>query len=96
MSESADGLAWSKPQVLTGAGMSKLDPTGYEIATNQYRIYYATANGSNFGPIERATLTIGSASQPATSPAKKIACKKGKKIKKLAATKCPKGFTRIP
>ena len=96
ISESSDGLTWSKPQALTGAGTSKLDPTGYEIAPNQYRIYYATANGPNFGSIERATLTLGAASQPTTTAGKKITCKKGKKIKKVSAKKCPKGYVRVP
>lgn len=86
VSESADGLAWSKPQVLTGAGTSKLDPTGYEVSDNVFRIYYATSGSSpgQFGSIEGATLVLGKAS-------KTISCKKGSKIIKVTGTKCPRG-----
>lgn len=93
-SESSDGLTWSKPAVLTGAGPSKLDPTGYEIAPNQYRIYYATANGNSFGPIERAVLSLGAPSSTSVTNTK-ITCKKGKKVKKVSAKKCPKGFVQV-
>jgi hypothetical protein len=97
VSESADGLTWSAPQALTGAGNSKLDPTGYEIAPNQFRIYYATGGASmgQFGPIERATLVIGTPSVATPGTAKQITCKKGKKTKVITATKCPAGTKQV-
>lgn len=97
VSESADGLTWSPPQVLTGAGNSKLDPTGYEIGPNQFRIYYATGGSSpgSFGNVERATLTIGTPDTTTSSTAKTITCKKGKKIKTITAAKCPEGTKRV-
>lgn len=95
MSESTDGLTWSTPVAITGAGTSKLDPTGYEIAPNQYRIYYATANGNSFGSIERATLTIGTSSSTPSATSTTITCKKGKKVKTVKKKKCPKGYVQV-
>lgn len=97
VSESADGLTWSTPQVLTGRGNSKLDPTGYEVAPDQFRIYYATGgNGpGQFGNIERATLTIGKQQFANPKPPKKITCKKGKKQKTIVAFKCPPGTKQV-
>jgi len=97
VSESADGLTWSTPQVLTGAGNSKLDPTGYEVGPNQFRIYYATGGNSpgSFGNVERATLVIGTPDASATTAAKTITCKKGKKTKTCVATKCPPGTKQV-
>lgn len=97
VSESADGLTWSTPQALTGAGNSKLDPTGYEIAPNQFRIYYATGGNSpgSFGNVERATLMIGTPDASASTAAKTITCKKGKKTKTITAAKCPPGTKQV-
>lgn len=97
VSESADGLTWSTPQAITGRGNSKLDPTGYEIAPDQFRIYYATGgNGpGQFGNVERTTLTIGKAEFASPKPAKKITCKKGKKQKTIVAAKCPPGTKQV-
>jgi len=97
VSESADGLTWSAPQALTGAGNSKLDPTGYEIGPNQFRIYYATGGNSpgSFGNVERATLTIGTPATTTSSTAKTITCKKGKKVKTIVAAKCPAGTKQV-
>lgn len=94
ISESADGLTWSKPQVLTGKDMGKLDPTGYEISPNTFRVYYATGAGSvgQFGPVERATISIGTPSIATTTT---LNCKKGKKIKKVTAAKCPPGYKPV-
>ncbi|MFM7307110.1 MAG: hypothetical protein ACKO2Q_03890, partial [Actinomycetota bacterium] len=44
ISTSTDGLTWTQPTVLTGAGESKLDPTGYEVSTNVFRIYYSAGD----------------------------------------------------
>ena len=97
VSESPDGLTWSKPQVLTGAGTSKLDPTGYEVGPNQFRIYYATGGNvpGQFGNVERATLTIGAPAIPDAGKPKTVTCKKGKKIKTIVATKCPPGTKQV-
>ena len=97
VSESSDGLTWSTPQALTGAGNSKLDPTGYEIAPNQFRVYYATGgNGpGQFGNVERATMTVGASGVTSSKPAKKITCQKGKKKKTIVAAKCPPGTKQV-
>lgn len=99
VSESPDGLTWSAPQALTGRDNGKLDPTGYEIAPDTFRVYYATGGGSvgQFGQVERATLTIGKPafSSSTAAPAKKITCKKGKKIKTIVAAKCPAGTKQV-
>lgn len=97
VSESTDGLTWSTPQALTGRGNSKLDPTGYEIAPNQFRVYYATGgNGpGQFGNVEVATMTIGKPIATSKKPAKKITCKKGKKKVTIVAAKCPPGTKQI-
>ena len=44
MTTSNDGLTWATPQKITGSDLSRLDPTGYEVSTNVFRIYYATAD----------------------------------------------------
>lgn len=96
VSQSTDGLTWSAPQAITGAGTSKLDPTGYETAPNTYRIYYATGSGmGSFGNVERVNMTIGASNVAQSKPAKQITCKKGKKTKTIVAAKCPAGTKRI-
>ena len=60
---SNDGLTWSTPTALTGSDKSRLDPTGYEVSTNVFRIYYATAattmcGGNCVYTLARATLNI--------------------------------------
>jgi len=54
---SKKGLKWTTPKVLTGVDVGRLDPTGYEISPNVFRIYYASGSitGDNY-TIERATL----------------------------------------
>lgn len=96
VSQSNDGLTWSTPQALTGAGNSKLDPTGYEIAPGTFRVYYATGSGmGQFGNVERATMTIGASTVPAAKPGKQVTCKKGKKTKTIVAAKCPPDTKRV-
>jgi len=101
LATSNDGLTWSTPQKLTGSDLSRLDPTGYEVSTNVFRIYYATAVAGTLGDrtytIKRATLTIKPAtsessttSQPSITSDKSsktsITCVKGKAIKKVTGT----------
>ena len=104
---SIDGLKWAEPQVLTGAGEFKLDPTGYEVSTNVFRIYYAAGNPASANPsIKRGIMRIketpaggvGVTTTPtATTPASKsesITCVKGKTVRKVTGTTCPKGFKK--
>jgi ribosomal protein S27E len=106
---STDGLKWAEPQVLTGAGDFRFDPTGYEMSTNVFRIYYAiyyrTAAGQATA-IKRGIMRIketpaggvGVTTTPtATTPASKsksITCVKGKTVRKVTGTTCPKGFKK--
>ena len=54
---SKNGLKWTTPKVLTGVDAGRLDPTGYEISPNVFRIYYASGSiTDNNYTIERATL----------------------------------------
>jgi len=103
VSTSTDGLTWSQPSELTGAGTSKLDPTGYEVSPNVFRIYYSEAGTNNNFTIKRATLRIKSTpagsvgvtgSSKSTSKSKTITCVKGKTVRKVTGTTCPKGFTK--
>jgi len=104
-STSNDGLTWSTPQKLTGSDLSRLDPTGYEVSTDVFRIYYATAAAGTLGDrtytIKRATLTIKSAASETTITSEKssktsITCVKGKTIKSVTGKnpKCPKGYKK--
>ena len=64
---STDGLSWSTPQAVTQNDKRRLDPTGYEVSPNVFRIYYsfnAVAIGDNY-TLKRGTLKIASA---ATAP----------------------------
>jgi len=103
ISTSTDGLTWSKPTVLTGSGESKLDPTGYEVSTNVFRIYYSAGDPRNAFVVKRATLRIKSTpagsvgvtqTPKATTKSKTITCVKGKTVRKVTGTTCPKGFTK--
>lgn len=105
---SSDGLTWATPQVVTAANIGRLDPTGYEVSTNVFRIYYAAGGAGAFDPnavytIKRATLRIkqGSGeveatSKPTTGKKTSITCTKGKTTRKVTGVnpKCPKGFTK--
>jgi hypothetical protein len=106
VSESTDGLSWSKPQVLTNASQGRLDPTGYEVSANVFRIYYAAGGANNTFTLKRATLrikstpagSVGITNTPkVTAPSNKsktITCVKGKTVRKVTGTTCPKGFTK--
>lgn len=76
VTQSTDGLAWSTPVALTGSDRSRLDPTGYEIAPNVFRIYFAASGGRmdmNF-TIGRGTLRV--AAGTAAAPKAGAACTK--------------------
>ncbi len=107
---SRDGLAWANPQVLTKTDLGRLDPTGYEVSPNVFRIYYSSGGGANPNfSLRRATMTIGKATPTAkgkATPTAKgkaragaktsISCVKGKTVKKVSGVnpKCPKGFKK--
>jgi hypothetical protein len=56
---SKNGLKWAKPKVLTKTDSGRLDPTGYEVKANTYRIYYASGSiTDNNYSIKRATLRL--------------------------------------
>jgi hypothetical protein len=56
---SKDGLKWAKPKVLTKTDSGRLDPTGYELKKDTYRIYYASGSiTDNNYSIKRATLRL--------------------------------------
>jgi hypothetical protein len=110
VSTSKDGLTFSAPQMLTGTGVEGLDPTGYEVSPNLFRIYYSQAGANKADQnyqIKRGTLTLSQASSSTSEgtgvssgtskPAKKsITCVKGKSSKKVSGVnpKCPKGFKK--
>ncbi|MEI8024487.1 MAG: hypothetical protein WCH63_09910 [Actinomycetota bacterium] len=104
---SNDGLTWSTPQKISSSDLSRLDPTGYEISTNVFRIYYATApagQGVNATyTIKRGTISIKQSSAEisittgTTAPAKStITCVKAKVTKKVTGVnpKCPSGYKK--
>ena len=56
---SKNGLKWAKPKVLTKTDAGRLDPTGYEVKRNVFRIYYAEGSiTDNNYTIKRATLRL--------------------------------------
>ena len=109
VSTSTDGLTWAKPQVLTKTDIGRLDPTGYEVSPNVFRIYYAAGGSGAFDPntvysIKRATMRIADTTKggdvgvtktpAAKAKTKAITCVKGKTTKKFTATRCPKGWKK--
>lgn len=104
VSTSNDGLVWATPQALTGTDMSRLDPTGYEVTPNVFRIYYAAGGAGGVYQIRRAVMRIkqggGDVSitgKPSVTKSKKkstITCVKGKTVRKVTTKTCPKGFTK--
>ena len=88
---SSDGLSWSAPQEVTKADRRRLDPTGYEVSPNVFRIYYATSASPMDQDyiIARGTLTLGSGSSEVTvaSPKQGGSCTKlGAKAKSGSVT----------
>lgn len=101
VSTSTDGLTWTTPQVLTTPAQGRLDPTGYEVSTNVFRIYYATGGANDTFTLNRATLRIKSTTAGGvgvtTAPSgksKSVTCVKGKTVKKVTGSTCPKGFVK--
>ncbi len=69
VSSSTDGLTWSTPQAVTKNDSRRLDPTGYEVSPNVFRIYYAF-NASRTGEtytLKRGTLKIAAAATATTT-----------------------------
>ena len=100
-------MTWATPQKISGSDFSRLDPTGYEVSTNVFRIYYATTAAGALGDvtytIKRGTIAIKqSSSEVAITGGKKattkttITCVKGKTTKKVtgANPKCPSGYKK--
>jgi hypothetical protein len=106
-STSNNGLTWATPQKISGSDLRRLDPTGYEVSTNVFRIYYATAVAGALGDvtytIKRGTISIKQSSgeisiTTGTTSTKKstITCIKGKVTKKVTRVnpKCPSGYKK--
>ena len=110
MSTSNDGLTWSAPQKISGSDLRRLDPTGYEVSTNVFRVYYSTAVAGALGDvnytIKRGTIAIKqSSAEVAITGGKKnkkkvtkttISCVKGKTTKKVTGLnpKCSRGYKK--
>ena len=107
MTTSNDGLTWATPQKISGSDLRRLDPTGYEVSTNVFRIFYATAVAGALGDvtytIKRGTISIKQSSAEVsittgtTASAKStITCVKGKTTKKVTGVnpKCPSGYKK--
>ncbi len=107
MTTSNDGLTWATPQKISGSDLRRLDPTGYEVSTNVFRIFYATAVAGALGDvtytIKRGTISIKQSSAEVsittgtTASAKStITCVKGKVTKKVTGVnpKCPSGYKK--
>jgi hypothetical protein len=88
--------------LLTSTDIGRLDPTGYEVSPNVFRIYYAAGGSDNNFSIKRATMRIkdtaagGDVGVTKTAPgkSKSITCAKGKTTKKFTATRCPTGWKK--
>ena len=106
MTTSNDGLTWATPQKISGSDLRRLDPTGYEVSTNVFRIFYATAVAGALGDvtytIKRGTISIKQSSAEVSittgTTVKKttITCVKGKTTKKVTGVspKCPSGYKK--
>lgn len=91
---SNDGLSWSTPQAVTKDDKRRLDPSGYEVSPNVFRIYYATSNSrtdQNY-TLARGTLKLGSA--PASGTVSIASPKAGAPCGKLG-TKAKSGTTTL-
>ena len=103
VSNSNDGLTWAKPQKISDSDLSRLDPTGYEVSTNVFRVYYSAGSMNATQVIKRAVLRIKQSSgEFAITGGKKaatkttITCVKGKTTKRVTglSPKCPSGFIK--
>lgn len=68
VSSSQDGLTWTTPELLTGAGIEGLDPTGYEVSPGIFRIYYAQGGPTQSFVIKRGTLRYSPAPLVTATP----------------------------
>jgi len=68
VSTSKDGLSWSTPQILTGPGVEGLDPTGYEVSPNVFRIYYSQGGPSQTFIVKRGVLRFTPAAVVTPTP----------------------------
>ena len=96
-STSNDGLTWSTPQKISGSDLRRLDPTGYEVSTNVFRIYYATAVAGALGEvtytIKRGTIAIKQSSAEVAITGGKKVTTGGKKATTKTTITCVKGKT---
>ena len=99
-STSNDGLTWATPQKVFGSGsdLRRLDPTGYEVSTNVFRIYYATAVAGALGDttytIKRGTIAIKqSSSDVAVTGGSKVTTTVPSKSAAKTSITCVKGKT---
>lgn len=96
---SNDGLAWeAQGSAITSTDANRLDPTGYELSQDKFRIYYSfsTLGNALTGPyvIHRATLSWRA---QAVKPKTTITCIKGKTKRNVVGVnpKCPVGYKKI-
>jgi len=68
VSTSKDGLIWTTPQLLTGPGVEGLDPTGYEVSPNVFRIYYSQGGPSQTFIVKRGVLRFTPATVVMSTP----------------------------
>ena len=68
ISTSKDGLSWIAPELLTGAGVEGLDPTGYEVSPGLFRIYYSQGGPGQTFIVKRGTLKYTPASVVTATP----------------------------
>lgn len=68
VSTSKDGLSWTTPLMLTGPGVEGLDPTGYEISPNVWRIYYSQGRPGNTFVVSRGVLRFTPAPVVVSTP----------------------------
>ncbi len=68
VSTSKDGLSWTTPLMLTGPGVEGLDPTGYEISPNVWRIYYSQGRPGNTFVVSRGVVRFTPAPVVVSTP----------------------------
>lgn len=68
VSTSKDGLNWTTPLMLTGPGVEGLDPTGYEVSPNVWRIYYSQGRPGNTFVVSRGVLRFTPAPVVVSTP----------------------------
>jgi hypothetical protein len=91
---SNDGLSWSTPQAVTKDDKRRLDPTGYEVSPNVFRIYYATSNSRTDQNYTLARGTLNLASAPTSGTVSIASPKAGASCGKVG-TKAKSGKTTL-